>query len=255
METQKSLQDRKSSYLNYLKDFPKKIKQVPVFEYRELKLNAKKNLFFRIRNLSLLDLYKLHILERYLLVFFDIASYFSAFYLAQLTRYSNFYFQNNEILYVLYPLVVILMVNYVFGLYKIDFKVGIFKALGTVLTASFVSLLFISFIIYLFGVERFMGNYFGRGILLGTISSFSMLIFIHRFFLSRLLKKIRIKRSYLVLTDLDGYHFLLKENKKLSEKENFDFLDPKDEKLLFSKWKKTIISASLLIAKHCKMPP
>ena len=127
------------------------------------------------------------------------------------------------------------MVNYIFGLYKMDFRAGVFKTLGMILTASFVSLLFISFTVYLFGVERFMGNYFGRGILLGTMGGFFMMAFLHRYFFSRLFENIRIKRKYLVLADLDKYHFLLEESKKYSGKENFYFLDPKNEELLFSK--------------------
>ena len=236
METHKgSLQEKENSTFKNLKDISKKTKQDSPFEYQELKLKTKKKLLPLMRNLGLLDISKLRILEKYLLAFFDTASFCTALCLAQLTRYSNLYFQNDDVLYVLCPLVVILMVNYIFGLYRVDFKSSIFRMLGMVLAAAFVSLLFISFVIYLIGVERFIGTYFGRGILLGTIGGFSVLAFVHRFYLHKLFAKIRVKRNYLVLADSDEYHFLLEESKKLSEKENFDFLDSKNEKILFEK--------------------
>ena len=225
---EKAYQDEKINPLNYINIFPGKIKKDSIFKYRELKLK-KKSL---IHNLNIL---KWNMLERYILIFFDVISFFSAFCLAQLIRNLNLHFQNNQIFYVLYPLVVSLMMNYIFGLYKVDFKSTILKTFVSTLIASFFSLLFISFIVYLSGFERFIGSYFGRGVLLGTMTGFATFCFVHRFIFQKLFEGIRSKRNHLVIADRNKYRFLLEERRKSSKKEHFDFLDLEKKEQLLSK--------------------
>ena len=209
-------------------------KENSLFEYQNLNLKTKKKIRPLIYNLGLLDVSKLRNLEKYLLLFFDITSFLSMLFLAQIIRYSTFYFRPGDILYITCPLMVTLTVNYIGGLYKMDFASGHLKSLGMILTASFASLLFISFLVYLAGIDHFVGNYFGRGVLLGAIGGFSICSFTHRFFLGKLFVKIRVKRNYLVLTDAKEYDLLLQESANFPGRENFDFFPLKDQEQLFS---------------------
>ena len=236
METHKdSFYDKKNDSSNCVKNFSKKTKIGSSFKFQELSLKTKGRIRPLIHNLGLLDVAKLRKLEKFLLLFFDIISFLSMSFLAQIIRHTSFDFQPGDILYISSPLMAILTVNYIVGLYNMDFKSGGLKIFGMVLTASFISLIFISFFIYLFGVERFIGNYFGRGVLLGGLGSFAICSFIHRLFLNKLFEKIRVKRNYLVIADLEEFDFLLQESANHSQKENFNFLNTKDQEELFSK--------------------
>ena len=178
--------------------------------------------------LRFLDYSKLRALEKYLLVVFDVFSFFIAFVCTQFLRHSQFHFQKEEWAYVFWPLTVLLMANYIFDLYKPDFKMAGPGIPGRILFASIASLLLITLSVYLLGVERFIGTYHGRGILLGILSIFSLLAIVHRFFLSNIFKRIRIKRNYLVLATSEEFHSLLWESKNFSEskseRERFEFL-------------------------------
>ncbi|MCY4523552.1 MAG: sugar transferase, partial [Halobacteriovoraceae bacterium] len=238
MDTEKDSFLNKGNQVSNSSEHPPKIKENTPFEYQKLLLGTKSRIRPLVHNLGLLDLAKLRILEKYLLLFFDIVSFLSMFFLAQAIRHSSFYFQPGDILYITCPLIITLMANYIGGLYGAHFKSGGFKIMGMVLVTSFASLLFISFLVYLFGVERFIGNYFGRGILLGTICGFSVCSFVNRFFLNKIFARIRVKRKYLVVANSEEFDFILQESKNHSQKEGFDFLSLKAQEELISKIEK-----------------
>ena len=242
---QKAYRDGKINSLNHINIFPEKIKKDSIFKYQELNLKKKSV----IHNLNIL---KWDMLERYILISFDVISFFCSFCMAQLIRNLNLHFQNNQIFYVLYPLLVFLMMNYIFGLYKVDFKSTILKTFVSTLIASFFSLLFISFIVYLSGFERFIGSYFGRGVLLGTMTGFATFSFVHRFIFQKLFERIRSKRNYLVMAHKNKYNFLLEESRKSSKKEYFDFLDLQDEEQLLCKIRQTNYNGIIVDRKALK---
>ena len=189
--------------------------------------------------LNLLGHTKLRTLEKYLLVLFDIAFFVLSLGLAQLIRNSHVSFKLNDMGYILWFITIILTVNYIFDLYQQDRTISGSWVPGRVLMASMASLLGMALSIYLFGTERFVGDYFGRGILLGAIAGFAFFSSVYRFFLRKFFEHVKTKRNYLVLGTNDEFSSLLQESKKFYKNENFEFLPSSRSEEIFSKIKTT----------------
>ena len=174
--------------------------------------------------LSSLDYRRLQKLERALFLLLDILSFALAVLLAQLMRFSTLDFRLDEILPLLWPLLVILVMNTIFDLYKTDFKTSLSKMRGLSIAASFVAFLITTLVIYLMGIEQFVGHYYGRGVLLGTFCGYSLFSAAHRFFLHSIFAQVRKKRHYLVLANEAEFDHLYREGQKFSEQENFHLL-------------------------------
>ena len=175
--------------------------------------------------LKFLDHIKLRSLEKFLLLFCDVASFFLAIGVAQYLRKLNPDIHLYGSIYVLLPLSILLTTNYIFDLYKIESQIREVSTFGRMILSVIFAGLLISFSVYLLGVERFIGDYFGRGVLLGTMTGFTILGTGHRFLMSRFFQNIRTKRNYLVLSTEKEFQLLMKENENLKSKEQFTFLD------------------------------
>ena len=182
---------------------------------------------------------KLRNLEKCLFLFFDITCFLIAFGVARMVRYLSLSFEWIDILHALWPLAIIVMANSTFDLYRTDFRDSPLKMPGMSLVTSLISLLLTAFSIYLLGIEQFIGEYHGRGVLLGTFGGFALLAASHRLVLHRVFEKVRGQRNYLVLANLKEYNHLLQEGHNRSEGENFDFLAAPNSDILLSRVRKT----------------
>ena len=186
--------------------------------------------------LTLLSHSYLRVLERTLLFAFDITAFILAFNVAHAIRLKNLSWQISFAPQLLLPLTITLATNLICNLYEpSDSHLAGSKIPGRTIFASGASLMLIGLATYMMGVQRFSGNYFGRGVVLGTMACFSCLALMHRTLLSNIFRKVRHQRRYLVLATKKEFNSILKENKTFSNPEGFDFLDSINDCLLMLK--------------------
>ena len=183
------------------------------------------NLKVNMDYLRFLDHIKLRNLEKFLLLFCDIVSFLLAIGTTQYLRKLNPDIHLYASIYVLLPLTIVLITNHIFDLYKIESQIRDISFLGRMILSIIFASLCISFSVYLLGVERFIGDYFGRGVLLGTMVGFFILGTGHRFLISWFFHSVRTQRNYLVMSTGKEFQLLLKENESLTNKEQFNFLE------------------------------
>ncbi|MCY4645137.1 MAG: sugar transferase [Bacteriovoracales bacterium] len=156
-------------------------------------------------------------MEIFLLFVLDIISIALAFIAIRAVRFSPFdwSFQIEHTLHILCPISTILFVNYIFDFYRTDMARSLWRIPAKMIFTSTISFVVISFQIYLFfGLENFMGDYFGRGILLGVVFGFSFFASIHRMILHKVFEKVREKRSYLVFANERELNVITQENER-----------------------------------------
>ena len=195
--------------------------------------------FSRMRGLNFLGHTNLRTLWSWILAALDTASFILSVFLAKFMRFSDISLSFEEVGYVLLPIGVILLVNYIFDLYKLDLKLSGLRIPGKCVVSSFVSLLIITLFIYLFGHDRFVGDYFGRGVLLGAMGCFTLLSIFHHFLLNKIFGKILVARKYLVISSSKEFDHFIKESKQSSENINFDFLSSESFNSLLTKIEET----------------
>ena len=206
-------------------------------EDREL-YKSSSNFMKSLIPLRFLDHVKLRNFKAFLLFTFDIVSFGLMIVFAQFLRNIEVNFTPDESGYILLPLFVIIMIHHIFDLYSLESNTSELPITARAIMASLFSLLIISLSVYLLGVNRFVGDYFGRGVLLGAMVGFTVLSVIHRFFLNKFFENIQTKRRYLVLATQKEFQLLMNENRRMNQREKFDFLDSSRWHFLLSAIKK-----------------
>ena len=165
-------------------------------------------------------------LEHLSLVVLDIISFGLVFVLVQWLRHSHVEVVVSDIPLIAFPLIVFLVVNYIFGLYSLEEDGCSFDSVQSsflTLLSAVVSFFVIILCIYSLGVKGFVGKYFGRGVLLGLVVGFALLTAFCRFFIRRLFVQLSNRRCYLVLSDEDQFYSMVKENEKSLIKRRLEF--------------------------------
>ena len=199
-------------------------------------------------------------LEHVILLILDMASWGLILVAVQWLRHSQIEFAVADIPLVVFPLMIFLSINYIFGLYSLeedgfsfDSIQSSFLSLGT----GLIGFLVIVLCIYSLGVERFIGQYFGRGVLVGTVGGFVLVNTVYRFFIRRALIQANNRRCYLVLTDKEQFSKMEWENQKSLLKRKLEFCSSEhfEQKYrssmnFFNHYAGIVISGSILEEHH-----
>ena len=173
-------------------------------------------------------------MELPLLMVLDIVAFVIVLALSQWIYYSHVSIQVGGVPYIMSFLVIILLVNSVCDLYSLETNHILPLNSHWMLTpfAALISFLVMISLIYFLGVERFVGSYFGRGILTGTMVGFAIVSTAYRFVLHGLFTKFKMRQHYLVLANDKTLEVIKEENARYFRKNNLrpvclkDFEDP-----------------------------
>ena len=175
-------------------------------------------------NFSFLDHRQLQNVERALLLLLDTLCFALATLIAQLIRFLTLDLQPDDLVSLLWPMLVIVTVNTIFDLYRIDLQISPTKMRRLCLSAACIAFLIVTLVIYLMGADKFVGQYYGRGVLLGSFFGYALLSILFRSLVHSAFSQIQKRRRYLVLTSEVEFQCLCQESRKSSKQENFDLL-------------------------------
>ena len=196
-------------------------------------------------------------LEHVTLFLLDIFSFSVVFVAVQWLRHSQLDITLPDIPLIGFPLLILLSVNYVFGLYSFEedgSSLDLVQSSVLSLVAGVVGFLIIIFGIYALGVERFVGQYFGRGVLVGTVVGFVLVSEVYRFFLRKFFVRANRHRCYLVLASEEQFAKMERENQKSLLKKRLEFCSPdsfeKDPGEFLNDYVGIVIASSVLEDHH-----
>ena len=168
-------------------------------------------------------------LEHVTLFLLDIVSFGVVFVAVQWLRHSQLDIFVSDIPLIGFPLLILLGVHYIFGFYSFEEDGSSFDLVQSSvlsLVAGVVGFLIIILCIYVLGIDRFVGQYFGRGVLVGTVVGFVLVSGSYRFFLRKFFIKANRHRCYLVLTSEEQFAKMEQENQKSLLKKRLEFCSP-----------------------------
>ena len=169
-------------------------------------------------------------MEAALLVVLDVVSFVAILGLFQWLYHSRISIEMGGVPYVISFLVIIIVVNSVFDLYSTETNHILPLSSHWILTpfVTMVSFFIMISLIYFLGVERFAGSYFGRGILMGTMTGFAVTSTVYRFALYKVLEGFKMRQHYLLLAKDKTLEVIMKENKKSFRKNNLRNISLRD---------------------------
>ena len=173
-------------------------------------------------------------MEAFILLVLDIVAFVAILGTLQWMYYSHIYIGEGGMLYLLLLLFVIFMVNSIFDLYSLETSYVFSSSSHWALSpfAATISFLLMTFLIYFLGVDRFVGHYFGRGILMGTMTGFALTSTFYRWFLHKLFNQFRERQCYLVLANDKTFEIIKKENEKSFRRKNFEKISLENFRIL-----------------------
>ena len=179
-----------------------------------------------IRFECMMDIMRLKRMEHVTLFMLDVISYGVVFVAVQWLRHSQVDIVASDVPFIGFPLIVLLGINYVFGLYSLEENGSYFDSVQSsflAVGAAITGFLLIVLCVYAWGVEHFVGQYFGRGVLVGTVGGFALVAAIYRFYLRRVFIKINNRHCYLVVTNKEQFVGMERENQKSLLKKRLEF--------------------------------
>ena len=198
-----------------------------------------------------MDTSELRRLEHITLFVLDVISYGVVFVVVQWLRYSQFDITLSDIPLVGLPLLVLLGVNYIIGLYSLEENGSSFDSVQnsflSVIAATIAFLLIVVWV-YSWGIDRFVAQYFGRGVLVGTVGGFALVTAVYRFFLRRFFVRMNSRHRYLVLSGEEQFSKIERENQKSLFKRRLEHCSPVnlDSIVSFDRYAGIVISATVL---------
>ena len=170
-------------------------------EFQKTAINIKNNQYS-------INMIKVILFEKYILLSLDIIGFYISFLLASFIRFSktdpNYFFSAYSFL----TLSIILCTFYIFNLYDDNHYLKKFGYIFEAILSLIISAFLIATVIYIIGPEVFEGRFLGRGIIFIQLLSLGSWICISRFFIYQWIRNKRNKYNWLAIGNTKELTFL-----------------------------------------------